>query len=219
MSANAEAIGLPLEQLETPTLVLDLDAYRRNVHRMIETIVRKHGLAWRPHMKGQKAPELAHEALAAGAIGVTCATVYEAEAMVRAGVKGVLLANQTVGRRKLERLAELQRITPVIAATDSEAHARAMSEAAAAAGVEIPVLIELNVGMNRSGIAPGEPTVALARLIGTLPGLRLAGLMGWEGHVLAYSPEEKRERIAQSIGALVSTAEACRAAGIRIDIV
>lgn len=219
MSANKDAIGLPLAQLETPALCLDLDAYRRNVKRMADYITAKHGLKWRPHMKGQKAPPLAKEAVAAGAIGVTCATLYEAEAMVAAGVGNVLIANQVAGERKLRRLARLAGKAPIIAATDSEDHARAMSAAAVAEGVTVQVLIEVDVGMNRCGIAPGEPTVALAKTITGLPGLHLAGLMGWEGHVLAYEGEAKQEQISGSIGRLTETAEMCRAAGITIEIV
>src|SRR5262249_50397244 len=113
---------------------------------MTDYIVRQHGLAWRPHMKGQKAPELAKEAVAAGAAGVTCATLYEAEVMVRAGVPGVLVANQIAGERKLARLARLEKIATVMAATDSAAHVQALQGAAAAEGVQIPLLVELDVG-------------------------------------------------------------------------
>src|SRR5438128_10789173 len=85
MSANADTIGMPVGELETPALCLDLEAYRRNLRRMADYIIQTHGLAWRPHMKGQKASELAREAVAAGATGVTCATLYEAEVMVDSG--------------------------------------------------------------------------------------------------------------------------------------
>lgn len=218
--ANSGATGLPLAALETPALCLDLDAYRRNVERMVEYIVRRHGLGWRPHMKGQKAPALALEAVNAGALGVTCATLYEAEAMAEAGVVSILIANQIAGERKLARLARLVRRTPgVMAATDSSAQARLVQAAALAEGVEIPVLIEVNVGMNRCGVAPGEAAVALAREIAGLPGLRLAGLMGWEGHVLAFDDPAKLARIGEAMGLLTSTAEACRAAGVAIGIV
>ena len=101
--ANADAVGLPLEALETPALCLDLDKYERNIERMVDFIVRRHGLGWRPHMKGQKATALAHQAVDSGAIGVTCATLYEAEAMAEAGIASILLANQVVGERKLAR--------------------------------------------------------------------------------------------------------------------
>ncbi|MEO7651562.1 MAG: alanine racemase, partial [Bryobacteraceae bacterium] len=219
MSANTDAIGLPLAALETPALCLDIDAYRRNVGRMREYIIERHGLGWRPHMKGQKAPELAAEAIAAGARGVTCATVYEAEAMTRAGVRGVLLANQIAGERKLARLARLQRTAPVLAATDSEAHAAALSRAAELEGVVIPLLVEIDVGMQRCGIAPGEPAVALARFIHAAPGLHFAGFMGWEGHALSFPDDEKRNQIQTSIARLTGTADQCRAAGIPVEIV
>ena len=220
MSANAEALGLPLEALETPALCLDLDRYDRNLARMVDYIIREHGLNWRPHMKGQKATDLAKRAMAAGAIGVTCATLYEAEAMAEAGIASILLANQVVGERKLARLARLVRRTPgVMAATDSLAQARMVAQAAVGEGVTIAVVIELNVGMNRSGIAPGDETVALAREIARMPGLRLAGLMGWEGHVLAFDEATKQAKIAEAMGQLTATADQCRAAGIVIEIV
>jgi len=218
--ANAEAIGLPLEALETPALCLDLDKYERNVQRMVDYIVRQHGLGWRPHMKGQTAQALAQRAIAAGAIGVTCATLYEAEAMAAAGTQSILLANQVVGERKLARLARLARRTPgLIAASDSPAHTQMLAAAAQAEGVTINVLIELNVGMNRSGIAPGAETVALARQVMNTPGLHLSGLMGWEGHVLAFDDETKLAKITDAMGQLVATANECRAAGIPIEIV
>lgn len=221
MSANESAIGLTADALETPALVLDLAAYRRNVQRMADYITGRHGLGWRPHMKGQKAPPLALEAVKAGAIGVTCATLYEAEAMAAAGVASILIANQIVGERKLDRLARLVQRTPgVIAATDSLTHARMLNAAAARAGVVLQVLIEVNVGMNRCGIAPGEATVALAREIhSTLPSLRLAGLMGWEGHVLSFDDPTKQAKINDAMAGLTASADACRAAGIPIEIV
>lgn len=219
MSANSTAIGLPLSQLETPALCLDLDIYRRNLQRMTGFLIQEHRLHWRPHMKGQKAVELAQEAIRAGAIGVTCATVYEAEAMALAGVSGVLIANQVAGERKLARLARLQRTSPVIAATDSKEHAAAMDRAARAEGVVIPALIEIDVGMHRCGVAPGEPAVTLAKQIMGLAGLRLAGLMGWEGHVLAYADGEKQAQVDAAIGKLVRTAQLFREAAIPAEIV
>ena len=219
MSANSSAIGLRLTDLETPALCLDIEVYQRNLERMRHYITVQHGLNWRPHMKGQKAVELAQLAVKAGAIGVTCATVYEAEAMAAAGIESILLANQVAGERKLDRLARLQHLAAVIAASDSVEHARMLSAAAVRVGVEIPVMIELNVGMNRSGIAPRAPALALAREIVALPGLRLSGIMGWEGHVLAYQAEEKQTQTLTAMAALVETVEDCRAAGMAVDIV
>lgn len=218
MSANSNTIGLRKEDLETPALCLDLDAYERNVARML-THLRSRGVAWRPHMKGQKAPQLAVRAVAAGAIGVTCATVYEAEAMADAGVDSILLANQTVGARKLARLARLSRRCGVMSATDSADHLEQVAAAARAEGAVVPVVVEVNVGMNRCGVAPGAPAVDLALMATRTDGVRLAGLMGWEGHVLAWQSEEKAARIAACLGLLIDTVAQCRAAGIDVPIV
>ncbi|MEZ5352821.1 MAG: alanine racemase [Bryobacteraceae bacterium] len=218
MSANAAAIGLPLNDLETPALCLDIDAYGRNVTRMLE-FLSPHGLAWRPHMKGQKAPELAREAVARGAIGVTCATLYEAEAMAEAGVSGILIAHQIAGERKLRRLARLARSASVIAATDSPQHAAALDAAAIAEGAVIPLLIEVDVGMHRCGVQPGEAAAALAAQVQSSAGLRLEGLMGWEGHTVPMEGAAKTGEVAAACRLLTETAEMCRAAGIVIGIV
>jgi len=212
---NQGAVGLRAEELETPALCLDIEIYERNLARMRDYMAR-YGLQWRPHMKGQKAPELAVLAVQHGAIGVTCATVYEAEAMVRAGVKSVLLAHEAVGERKLARLV---RLPGVMAATDSVEHARMVDAAARAAGVVAPVIVELNVGMNRCGIAPGDAALALVREIHALDGLRFAGLMGWEGHVLGVDGADRAAAVHAAMTALVETAELCRRAGYPVEIV
>jgi D-serine deaminase-like pyridoxal phosphate-dependent protein len=219
MSANANAIGIPVTELETPALVLDLDAYRRNLRRMAGYIIHTHGLAWRPHMKGQKAPELAHEALSAGARGVTCATLYEAEAMVAGGIDNVLLANQVAGARKQARLARLARKARIIAATDSEEHASQLNAAALAEGTVLEVLVEIDAGMNRCGIAPGQPAAELASQISKMPGLHFAGVMGWEGHAVPMQGDAKRAEIEAAMRRLTDSADCCRAAGLTVEIV
>lgn len=218
-SANADAIGLSKQELETPALCLDLDAYDRNVMRMVDYIDKQCGIAWRPHMKGQKAVPLAHRAVAAGAIGVTCATVYEAQAVAESGIQNILLAHETVGRRKLQRLAQLQRVATVISATDSADHLKMLGEAARGEGVTIPVILELNVGMDRCGIAPGEPSLELAKLASSTEGIRFLGVMGWEGHILKYDDAEKQRQAQSSMKALIETAELCRGAGLNVEIV
>ncbi|MEZ5401798.1 MAG: alanine racemase [Bryobacteraceae bacterium] len=220
MSANTDAIGLPVEELETPALCLDIEVYGRNVGR-IRDFLAPHGLGWRPHMKGQKAPELAREALAQGAIGVTCATLYEAETMLGAGVTGVLIAHEIAGARKLRRLARLAKVHPgaLLAATDSMAHAAAMNEAALAEGTAIETVAEVNVGMNRCGVAAGEAAVELARAVAGMPGLRFAGVMGWEGHTVPMEGEAKGAAVGESCRLLNETAEMMRAAGLAVGIV
>ncbi len=219
MSANTDAVGIPLADLETPALCLDLEAYRRNTRRMADYIIHQHGLAWRPHMKGQKAPQLAHEALRAGASGVTCATLYEAEAMVDGGIDNVLLANQVAGARKLARLARLSRRARVIAATDSEEHAAQLNAAALAESVIIPVVVEVDAGMKRCGVAPGAPAATLALRVGAMSGLRFLGVMAWEGHTVPLQGEEKRAAIEASIARLTDSAQRCGEAGMPAEIV
>jgi D-serine deaminase-like pyridoxal phosphate-dependent protein len=219
MSANATAVGLPVTELETPALCLDLDAYRRNAARMADYIIGTHHLAWRPHMKGQKVPELARELTAAGALGVTCATIYEAEAMVGAGVTNILVANQIAGTRKLKRLAKLERRGTILTATDSVEHAQQLNDAALASRVVIPVLVEVDVGMGRSGVLPGDAAASLGLAIRELPGLRFLGVMAWEGHVLAYDGDEKQAQIEKAMGQLADAAARCRAAGLSVEIV
>jgi D-serine deaminase-like pyridoxal phosphate-dependent protein len=218
MSANSNSVGLRKEDLETPTLCLDLDAYGRNVSRLLDHL-RPRGIAWRPHMKGQKAPQLAALAVRAGAIGVTCATVYEAESAADAGVDSILVANQTVGARKLARLARLAKRCGVMSATDSARHVEQVAAAARAEGVVVPLVLEVNIGMNRCGVEPGEPAVELAKLVAGTAGVRLAGVMGWEGHVLSWEGEDKSRRIRESIGLLVDTVSRCRAAGLEVPLV
>jgi D-serine deaminase-like pyridoxal phosphate-dependent protein len=170
-------------------------------------------------MKGQKAPELAREAVAAGACGVTCATLYEAEAMLEAGIGSVLLANQVAGARKLSRLARVARDGRLIVATDSEEHAAQINAAALAHGSVVSVVVEVDAGMKRCGVAPGRPAAELALCITAMPGLRFRGLMAWEGQAVALEGEPKRAEIAAAIARLTDSACACRTAGLEVEIV
>ncbi len=212
-------IGAPVTSLDTPRLLVDLDVLDRNVARIMAG-TNRHGVGWRPHTKGIKVPAIAHKLIRAGAIGVTCAKLGEAEVMAAAGVQSILIANQIVGAEKIARLVGLQPHAEVIACVDDPANVAAIAAAAVHAGVVQPLLVEVDTGMNRCGTAPGAASVALAQLVAQTPGLRLAGIMGWEGH-LAGMPagEQKRAAVAAAVGLLTGTADACRAAGLTIDIV
>jgi D-serine deaminase-like pyridoxal phosphate-dependent protein len=211
--------GTPIHRLDTPRLLVDLDVLERNISRMVEATAR-HGIGWRPHTKGIKLPAIAHKLIRAGAIGVTCAKLGEAEVMAAAGIGSILIANQIVGEEKIARLIGLSRHAEVIACVDDSVNVTAIGGAAAAAGVEQGVLVEVDTGMQRCGVAPGAETVALARRVAETPGLRLRGLMGWEGHVAGMPPgEQKRAATEAAVGLLTSSAAACRVAGLPIDIV
>src|SRR4030095_13993521 len=131
---------------------------------------------------GIKTPALAHKLLAAGAMGITCAKLSEAEVMAAAGIKDILVANQVVGAQKITRLVNLLVHADVKIAVDNVDVVEALGAAARAKGVTAGVLIEVNIGMNRAGVLPGQPTLALARRVHDTPGVRLRGLMTWEGH-------------------------------------
>lgn len=212
-------IGLPKTELDTPVLWVDLDRLEQNIATLAQHF-RKAGVRWRPHTKGMKIPALAHKLLTAGATGITCAKLSEAEVMVAAGIKDILIANQITGKAKLLRLANLCRQADVKVAVDHPRNITALGATAVIFGAEIGVLIELNCGMERAGVQPGEAVLTLARQITQTPGLCLRGLMTWEGHTLDFSDAmQKRQAIEQSIGLITSSAELCRRSGIPVEIV
>lgn len=207
-----------LDELDTPFLWVDVVQLDANIQAMA-AYFRAAAVGWRPHTKGIKTPAIAHRIIAAGALGITCAKLGEAEVMAAAGIRDILIANQVVGAHKYARLAALQRQANVLAAVDSTATLADLGAAAQAAGVVVPLLVEVDGGMKRAGVAPGEDAVALARRVDQTPGLRLAGLMAWEGHTLALPEAEREEAIQKSVGLLVSSVAACRAAGLPAQIV
>ena len=212
-------IGMAVDELDTPALLLDLDVMEANIAR-VAAECRANGIAWRPHFKGQKTPEIVRAEMAGGAIGSTCAKLGEAEVLVDAGITDLLIANQIVGAPKIARLIALLDRGDVKVAVESVANVDALGTAAAAAGKTLGVLIEVNTGMNRAGTEPGEATVALARHIAATPGLKLRGVMGWEAHAVAIADgNEKSAVVADAIARLVASAKAIRAAGIDCEIV
>lgn len=212
-------MGRPVDQVDTPVPLLDLDAFQRNA-TYISRVLAKSGLTWRPHSKAHKSPRLAHLQVRCGAVGVTCAKVGEAEVMVAGGIQQVLVANHLGLRRKWDRVAALQHDANVIVCVDDAAHIRLASAAATAAHVTIPLLIEVDIGMHRTGVLSSESALKLAECISATPGLRLVGVMGYEGHLLTVWPQrEKEARCAEAIATLTDTADRLRKAGHAVDIV
>lgn len=212
-------IGRPVNELDTPALLIDLDPFERNIAAMAADIAARN-CAWRPHTKVHKTPAIAHKQLAAGAIGVACAKVGEAEVMAAAGIRDILIANQIVGSIKTRRLAQLCRHADVITSVDAVENVRELDAAAREFGVTIGVVIEVDTGMHRGGTECGAPTVALAQEIVECRGMRFAGVMAWEGQAMSMAPgPERDEEIVRACWSLVETAEAVRAAGIPVEIV
>lgn len=212
-------IGRDIQLLDTPVLWVDLDLMENNIKRL-SSYLKEAGVSWRPHTKGVKIPAIVHEMLDAGAIGITCAKLSEAEVMAAGGVKDILVANQVVGEIKIARLCALRHHTNIMVSVVDLENVEEISKQAVNAEVKIRVLIELNVGMNRAGIEPGQGVVDFAYKLVQLPGIELAGIMGWEGHVVSIEdPTAKQVECEKAIRSLVETAELCRKQGIPIDIV
>lgn len=212
-------IGLKIEELDTPALWVDLGRLDRNI-RCVADELQSQGVSWRPHIKGIKVPAIAHMLVRAGAIGVTCGKLGEAEVMAAAGIGDILVANQVVGPQKVARLAAIQHHADVKVAVDSVENVTEIAQAARAIGVEVGLIIEIDTGMHRAGVLPGEPVLVLARFIEKTPGVKLRGLMTWEGHNLSLSDEaDKKAGIEDSIGQLLACVDECRRAGLPIEIV
>jgi len=215
----AASVGTCIEEIDTPALLLDLDRLEANIARMAAFFADRPA-ALRPHTKTHKCPIIAHKQIEIGAIGVTCAKLDEAEVMALAGIRDILIANQIVGRRKIRRLIGLAGWTEVMVAVDEARNVADLSAAATSKGVSVRVLVEVDVGMGRCGVEPGEPAVALARQVASSPGLIFEGLMGYEGHaVLRPTFEERREKAEAAMALLIRTKEQVEASGLEMRIV
>jgi D-serine deaminase-like pyridoxal phosphate-dependent protein len=211
--------GMPLGALDTPLLWVDMDRLEANITQLAACF-REAGVAWRPHIKGIKIPPIARKAIAAGAIGVTCAKLGEAEVMAASGVTDILVANQIVGRQKIERLLALRDRADVKVAVDDPYNVRELGQAASAKGLTIGIVVEVDIGMGRAGVPPGEPTLELSRLVASTPGLEYRGLMAWEGQVFGIEDTERKQaEVRRAVGLLGKSADLCRAAGLPVTII
>lgn len=212
-------IGDAFTDVDTPALVVDLDAFERNLARMAET-ARRLGVRLRPHAKTHKSPLVARRQMALGAVGACCQKVSEAEVLVRGGVDDVLVSNEIVGRRKIERLAALGRQAKIGVCIDDAAVLDDFSAATQRFGVTLDALVEIDVGGRRCGVAPGEAAVALARRIASTPGLRFAGLQAYHGTAQHFrTPAERREAIASARAATQATVDGLKAAGLACETI
>jgi D-serine deaminase-like pyridoxal phosphate-dependent protein len=220
MNQAEDRIGKSIYDLDTPALLVDLDVLERNQKRLLDFLSARK-VHSRPHVKLYRAtPEIARIQIETGAIGLTCAKLSEAEVLAAHGFSNLLIANQIVGRQKIARLASLARQCAVMVAVDSPENVQELSQAAEFYGVTIGVLVEVNIGQNRCGVAPYEPAVALARVILDSPGLKFRGLMGYDGHCTAkVSPAERGELSTQANTLLADTRRFVEKAGIDVEIV
>jgi D-serine deaminase-like pyridoxal phosphate-dependent protein len=210
---------MTLDEIDTPALLLDLDRVERNLDAMA-ALVAATPVKLRPHAKTHKTARIAQMQLDRGAIGICVAKLGEAEVLADGGIRDILITTELVGEEKIRRLLALAaRATPTIVVDDAAA-ATVISHAAQAAGVRIDVLVDVDVGQHRTGTAPGAAAVALGKTIAALPGLRLRGLQGYEGHLqhIVAAPD-RRAANAASMRLLCDTAADFAAAGLPTDIV
>ena len=212
-------VGMPLAAVDTPALILDLDAFERNLARMADAL-RGKPVRLRPHAKSHKCAEIALRQIAAGATGVCCQKVSEAEALVGGGVTDVLIANEVVGAGKLDRLAALARTAKLAVCVDAAENVADLDAAAARAGVRLDALVEINVGADRCGTEPGAPALALARAIVASRNLRFAGLQAYHGsaqHVRSVA--NRRDAISRAVGLVRATRTLIQDGGIPCETV
>ncbi len=195
-------IATGLVDAETPVALVDLAKARANAAR-IAAYARRHGIAWRPHIKTHKSLALARIQLEAGARGLTVATPHEAEVMARV-CDDLLLAYPPLGKRKLERLMALPERVALTVALDSEVALRGLAEAARAAGRTVGVLVEVDVGLGRTGVQTARDAALLAALARDAESLEYRGIMFYPGHIRTHVSEQER-----AIGALADRLESC----------
>ncbi len=218
-SQQAPQVGMSKWDLDTPSLCVDLDALEGNLATM-ERTVSSNGIASRPHAKTHKCPAIARLQLEAGAVGICTAKVSEAETMFNHGIKQLLMTTTNVTPFKIERAMRLRKsCVGFIQATDTPENARLLSEAAQATGVVADVVVDVDPGGNRTGITPGQPALALAQLIDELPGLRLSGLLCYDGgsqHVKGF--EARRTQTLERLGPATETKLLMDRSGLNTEI-
>lgn len=208
--------GDPVSAIDTPAMVVDLDAYERNLDLMA-AYVGSAGVVLRPHAKTHKSPVVALDQIARGAVGQCCQKVSEAEVLVDGGVSDVLVSNEIVGDAKVARLAALAARARIAVCADDAQQVAAYAKAARAGNVVLHVLVEIDAGAARCGVAAGGAVVALAQLIGAQNGLEFAGLQAYHGGAQHLrTPDERIAAIAQagekvrtSLAALQDASIAC----------
>jgi D-serine deaminase-like pyridoxal phosphate-dependent protein len=211
------AAGTTLAELETPALLIDLDALEANLAEMA-AVAAKAGVRLRPHTKTHKSPEIARMQVEAGAAGITVAKLGEAEVMADAGLDDLLIAYPLVGERKLRRLRDLLERARVRVSLDSVEVAEGLGRVGRAAGRDVEVLVEVDTGLHRLGRPPGPPTAELVGRVARVPGVEVVGLLTHAGHSYrAPTPEERRRVAEREVLDLVETADLCRRDGIALS--
>jgi 3-hydroxy-D-aspartate aldolase len=187
-------------QLETPALVVDMDALEENM-RAMNALLMGTGIALRPHYKSHKCVAFAKMQIEAGAKGITCAKLSEAEDLIGAGIGDILIANQIVDEAKIARLAQLAKRCRLTVCVDDPENVRALSDAVKRTNATLHVLVEYEVGMNRCGVGTKEAFLMLAKAVDGSEGLVFDGIQAYAGHLSHEENREKREQAAEAVEA------------------
>lgn len=212
-------VGDRLDDVDTPALILDLDAFEDNL-RSMQALAESHGLALRPHGKAHKCPEVALRQVALGARGICCQKVTETLPFIQAGLTDILISNEVVGRSKLELLARVAAQARLMVCVDHPEALKALSAAMDAQHSFVDVLVEVDIGQKRCGVQTHAEAVALANQIARLPNLRFAGVQAYHGGIQHKRSFEQRQRAAEKgIKAAAGYVDALRQAGYACEVV
>ncbi|MCA1725616.1 MAG: alanine racemase, partial [Thermomicrobia bacterium] len=204
------------EELDTPSVIVDVDLLERNIAEMA-AVARAAGVQLRPHIKTHKSPRIARMQLEAGAVGITCAKLGEAEVMAEGGITDIFVCYPLVTAMKVRRLAALARRPGMTVSTivDSPEGVAVLSSIFAGEPAPLEVLVKVDAGLGRVGVAPGDTTVALAQRVADAPGLRFGGICMHEGQTYKYPDSEERAEAGRAAArSLIATARALDAVGL-----
>ena len=214
---KAASVGDHIGQIDTPALVLDLDAFERNMKRL-QDAVSSTGVRLRPHAKSHKCPEIALRQIELGAVGICCQKVSEAAVFVDAGISDIFITNQVVGEKKVAHALDLAALARIGVLVDHEDQISAFARASAERRVSIDVYLEIDVGMGRCGVASIERAVAMAQQIAAAPYLNFMGLQCYHGSAQHYRlPEERQQAIAAVCAKAAATKAAIEGVGIQVE--
>jgi 3-hydroxy-D-aspartate aldolase len=213
--------GMDEAGIQTPCLVLDLDALERNIRKMGD-YARAHGMRHRVHGKMHKSVDVAKLQMElGGAVGVCCQKVSEAEVFARGGIGDVMVSNQVRDPAKIDRLARMPKLgARVLVCVDDEANVADLSAAAQKHGTQIEALVEIDCGAGRCGVTKTEDVVRIAKAIDAAPGLKFAGLQAYQGamqHMDSY--EDRKAKIDVAVAMVKDAVDALKAEGLECDIV
>ena len=212
-------VGKPASLIPTPALVVEAEVLESNL-RLMSGFFAHRPAKLRPHFKSHKCVTIARRQLEAGnAVGITCAKLSEAEVLASGGIKDILIANQIAGQGKAERVAELARKCRLTFAVDDESQVRELSLALSKARAKAGVLVEVDIGLGRCGVPPGERALEIARAAASAAGVEFLGLQAYEGHcITVLDPDERRAQVLASMQKAVATRRLMEASGLPVRV-